>query len=43
MIGSECRFEFEVDDGTSQTDIDEIAWETAESYIEFDWWEENER
>lgn len=34
-VGSDCHFEFEVDDDTSQEEIDEIATEMAFEKIDF--------
>lgn len=36
LVGSDCSFEFEVEDDATEEEIEEIAREAAFDYI--DWW-----
>lgn len=39
-VGSECKFEFEMDDDATDEEIEEAAREAAFNYIEWDYQED---
>ena len=42
IVGSECEFEFEVEDNATDVEIEECAKETAFNLIDW-WYEEQEK